>query len=174
MGTPASGPDRIRRTTARVLPVSDDGAVLLVCDHDPAVPDARRWGSVGGGVDEGESPERAAVRELFEETGVMAVPAQLVGPVHAQEAEYSFGGLDYHAHSTYWALHLERGVPLSLDHLAPDEVGHVFAVDWWTPDALEAPDAPAYADDHLPEIMRAAVAAVLGDDTDLTDEKDHR
>ncbi|MCH1868948.1 NUDIX hydrolase [Nocardioides sp. CFH 31398] len=172
MTTPgADGSARIRRTTARVLPVSDDGAVLLVQDHDPAHPDALRWGSVGGGVDPGESPERAAVRELHEETGVVAVPAQLIGPVHAQEAEYSFAGLAYRAASTYWALHLERGVPTSLDHLAPDEVGHVFALDWWTPEQLEAPEAPAYADDHLPEIMRAAVVAVLGGGT--RDAHDH-
>jgi 8-oxo-dGTP pyrophosphatase MutT (NUDIX family) len=162
---PGRSPARVQRTTARVLPVSDDGAVLLVQDHDPAHPDALRWGSVGGGVDPGESLERTAVRELHEETGVMAVPAQLVGPVHTQETDYTFDGTGYHAPSTYWALHLERGVTTSLEFLAPDEVGHVFALDWWTPEQLEGPGAPAYADDHLPEIMRAAIAAVLGGDT---------
>ena len=38
-------------------------------EHAPVEPD--KWCLVGGGVDEGESPETAAYRELEEETGIV-------------------------------------------------------------------------------------------------------
>ncbi|MFB9315704.1 hypothetical protein [Nocardioides plantarum] len=41
----------VRRPTARVLPVSPGGAVLLLQDQDPAHPGILRWGSVGGAVE---------------------------------------------------------------------------------------------------------------------------
>lgn len=42
------------------------------------VPEAGRyWHGIAGGVEEGESPEEAAVRELREETGLEAVPTPL-------------------------------------------------------------------------------------------------
>ena len=42
------------------------------------VPEAGRyWHGIAGGVEEGESPDEAAVRELREETGLEAVPTPL-------------------------------------------------------------------------------------------------
>ena len=53
-----------------VLIVRGDGAeVLLVSQHRPAV-GARTWELPAGLVDEGETPEQAAVRELAEEVGL--------------------------------------------------------------------------------------------------------
>ena len=54
-----------------VLPVLPDGRVLLVRQYRHA---ARQvlWELVAGRVDEGESPRKAAARELIEETGYRA------------------------------------------------------------------------------------------------------
>ena len=59
----------IPRVSARVLPVSPDGEVLLLHDQDPTYPGVLRWGTIGGALDPGETHEQAAVRELYEETG---------------------------------------------------------------------------------------------------------
>ena len=48
--------------------------VLLVRRRNP--PDAGLWGYPGGHVDFGETTAEAAVRELFEETGVIATPSR--------------------------------------------------------------------------------------------------
>ncbi|GGG71441.1 hypothetical protein GCM10011415_19110 [Salipiger pallidus] len=48
--------------------------VLLVRRRNP--PDAGLWGYPGGHVNFGETTAEAAVRELFEETGVIAAPVR--------------------------------------------------------------------------------------------------
>ena len=151
----------IERATARVLPVSPDGEVLLLQDHDPARPGARRWGSIGGGIDPGESPVDAALRELREETGVVVGVERLVGPFLRSQAAYSYDGVDYLGDHTYFALELSRDVEVTFDHLAPDEVDTVFAAGWWTVEGLVADGA--FLPPDLPEIMAAAIAAVGGD-----------
>ena len=85
----------IRRDTARVLPVSPAGTVLLLLDRDPAVPEGWRWGTIGGAVDPGEELGAAAVRELFEETGIRADASALVGPFHTDLREFSYAGTAY-------------------------------------------------------------------------------
>lgn len=72
------------RRASRVLVVSagpQESEVLLVQDSDPGVPGVRWWVTPGGGIDPGESPAEAALREVHEETGHRADPTDLHGPV---------------------------------------------------------------------------------------------
>ena len=56
----------------------DDGRVVLVRSsnphHDPPL-----WWLPGGGIDFGEAPEEALIREFAEETGLIVNAPQLVG-----------------------------------------------------------------------------------------------
>ncbi|GGU05410.1 NUDIX hydrolase [Actinomadura citrea] len=66
------------------------GVVLCAVEHD-GVPslivikrayrgrNAGQWGLPGGGMEDGESPEQAALRELHEEIGLTAGPADVLG-----------------------------------------------------------------------------------------------
>ncbi len=44
--------------------------LLLLRDDEPNIPCPNHWSLVGGSVEEGETPEVGAHRELFEETGL--------------------------------------------------------------------------------------------------------
>ena len=117
----------IPRVTARVLPVNPDGEVLLLQDVDPAVPDVQRWGTIGGALDPGESHHEAAVREMFEETGLVIDPSALTPPVHRSTREFSWAGVHYRSENTFFAMPMAADVEVSFDHLVPEEVGSVLA-----------------------------------------------
>jgi ADP-ribose pyrophosphatase YjhB (NUDIX family) len=59
--------------------VTDDEGRLLLCRIAAGYPLAGRWTLPGGGVDHGEHPDDAVIRELEEETGLAGVR----GPVAA-------------------------------------------------------------------------------------------
>lgn len=149
----------VHRATARVLPVSTDGAVLLLEEQDPARPGERYWSSIGGAPDPGETLRAAAVREMREEAGIVVGADDLVGPVRLDQRAYSWGGVDYVGEHTYFALPLERGVEISFDGLEPEEVGTVLGADWWLPESLAGTSCRPPG---LPDIMTSAIAAVRG------------
>jgi 8-oxo-dGTP pyrophosphatase MutT (NUDIX family) len=147
----------LRRVTARVLPVSPDGTVLLLEERDPARPERHYWSSIGGAVDGSESLRDAAVREMFEETGLVVAPEDLVGPASTVENAYTWNGVHYLGVHTYFALPLSTAVEVRFDHLEAEEVGNVLGSGWWS---VEAIDELEHEPPMLSEIMRAAVAAM--------------
>ncbi|WP_335990060.1 NUDIX hydrolase [Glycomyces sp. MUSA5-2] len=76
-----TGP-RFARRAARVLVVDEADRLLLF--HGPALvagAGAAYFFTVGGAIEPGETAREAAVRELHEETGMLAAPDALIGPV---------------------------------------------------------------------------------------------
>lgn len=58
------------RPTVRVLMLDELDRVLLFRGQDPSKPNIRFWFPAGGGIEEDETPEDAARREVLEETGL--------------------------------------------------------------------------------------------------------
>ncbi len=150
----------VRRRTARVVPVNEDGAALLLLDQDPARPGELRWGTIGGAVDPGESLLEAAVRELYEETGIVAPIGDLTTSFHQDELAFSHAGVAYIGDSTFFAMSLPRDVEITFDHLEPAEIGNVLEARWLTPDELVR-DGRLVAP-SLPDIITSAIRAVEG------------
>lgn len=153
------------RTTARVLPVNAAGEVLLLHGWDPVRPDAPFWFTIGGALDDGETLAVAAVREMFEETGIRVAAADLGDPVGREHVEFDFAVWRMVQDQTFFALRLDHA-EVSFAGLEPLERDCIDRAGWWTPDDLDAdgpgsPHSPA-ANDQLTTIMRAAVRAVLG------------
>ncbi|MGA8256763.1 MAG: NUDIX domain-containing protein [Nocardioides sp.] len=147
----------VHRVTARVVPVSRTGEVLLLQDQDPAEPGLLRWGTIGGAVEPGESLVDAALREMREETGILAEPGLLGPEFHHDSGEFAWNGVSYTYDSTFFTIRLESDVAVTFEHLEPAEVGNVLAARWWLPDDLEI-DGTAVVP-YLPDILRAAVTA---------------
>jgi 8-oxo-dGTP diphosphatase len=107
--------------------VDDRGLVLLGRRADTG-----RWALPAGAVDPGEQPAEAAVREVFEETGVRIAVQRLAG-VALREAIYPNGDLCQYL--TVWF----RCRPVGGRAVVNDEEST--AVDWFSFDALPDLDA---------------------------------
>ncbi len=67
-GNPFSRKNVVGHITASGLVIKDDLALLIY--H----PYLKKWMQPGGHIDEGETPIQAAIREVYEETGIMCKP----------------------------------------------------------------------------------------------------
>lgn len=103
-------PDRVR-TSARVVLLDDDGRVLLLRGHDPAVPDAHFWFTVGGAVEPGETLLAAAIREIAEETGLHVEPERVLGPMWRRVAVFPFDGEVLHSEELFFAVQVPAFEP---------------------------------------------------------------
>jgi 8-oxo-dGTP pyrophosphatase MutT (NUDIX family) len=109
------------RTSARVVLLDDDGCVLLFCGSDPARDDVaapKWWFTVGGQARPGETLQRAAAREVFEETGLRADPADMVGPVWRRDAILDFNNAVVRSHELFFVHRTRRFDPSTTGHTA--------------------------------------------------------
>lgn len=147
------------RNAARVVLVAD-GRVLLQHGFDPGRSEAGTWWiTPGGGVNEGESVEEAAVREVLEETGLHLSPAQL-GPVMATRVAYfDFDGRRFRQSESFFAVHVETFTP---EHHGWDEVEQRALLDhrWWSVAELRATDETVYPSE-LADVVQAVIDGTL-------------
>ena len=129
------------------------GAALLFFT---AAPDSTRWSrwiTPGGGVDPGETHEQAAIRELFEETGLVV---DAVGEsVFSLEFDVAWDAADHDlGHAEYYVMRCERFEPVSTNW-TDDEHIDVTGHGWFTADQLLASGQPFEPYD-LPRLLRQA------------------
>jgi len=104
------------RQTARVLPVDDEGRVLLLHGWDPHRPDQPFWFTIGGAADPGESLRDAGARELYEETRISVEPERLGEPIAQNSIEFSWAGRRIAQEQTFYAVAV-GSVTVSLEGL---------------------------------------------------------
>ena len=131
---------RIPRPTARVLVLDEEGRVLLILAADGEYRGSGEpvWLTPGGGLDEGETYEEAALRELREEVGLDGVE---LGPwVWLRRLPYALSdGVPREKHERYFvcrAEHFEVGA-VSATVLDLEAVG---GFRWWSVGEIEASD----------------------------------
>lgn len=129
------GHDLLLLPTVAVLPIDSEGRVLLVRQTDFGT-----YGTVGGAIDEDESPADAGRREVREETGLDVELTELVGAIGGPQFRITYPNGDQVGcvSVVYTARVIGDQTPVP-DH---DEVD---AVRWFSRDELRAPDVSAFA-----------------------------
>jgi len=134
------------------------GAALLFMTAAPDSTGFARWITPGGGVDPGESHQQAAVRELFEETGL--VIDDVGEPVWSLDFDVAWDDADHdRGHAEYYLVRCERFEPVSTNWTEEEHVD-VTAHGWFTADELLRSGQPFEPCD-LPRLLRLCAAAQI-------------
>lgn len=100
------------RTSARVVLLDREGAVLLFRGSDPAITDGPRWWfTIGGQTEPDEQLAQTAARELAEETGLRVDPDQLIGPIWHRQSVIHFNGAVMSSEEFYFVHRTRRFEP---------------------------------------------------------------
>jgi ADP-ribose pyrophosphatase YjhB (NUDIX family) len=111
------------------------GAAILLCRISPAVEGfAGHWTLPGGGLDFGEDPQDAVVREVAEETGLEVVVKQLAGidSRHIQQDNRDFHAIRIIYHVAYVTGELtyeQNGTTDRCEWVAKDDLNGLVLVD---------------------------------------------
>lgn len=146
MNIPApEGAGPVDRPGTRVIVADEDGALLLLSAIDESAGGDRRvfWCTPGGAVEGDETLPEAAVRELYEETGLALAPERLSRPVAVRFGHWRFRGVTYAVRETHFFVQLPRWevVPAAFTELEQELlIGHR----WWTLDELALTTATVF------------------------------
>ena len=145
-----TGVTPILRRAARVLLLDEDRRVLLVRF---AYRGERWWAAPGGGLEDGETHEEAARREIAEETG-FALDA--LGPwVWSREDVFRFEGCLYRQQERYFLASVPAFEPRP-GVIGAEEAKTFDGLRWWTPEELET-TGERFAPVDLPALVRELV-----------------
>jgi ADP-ribose pyrophosphatase YjhB (NUDIX family) len=159
--------DQIRtRPTARVALLDPDDRLLMLRIHDPAamrsmkLPTPDFWLLPGGGVKPGENYEDAALREVFEETGISDV---VLGPC-VWTADYTawwwHDGQPMHGIERYYVARVPAGLAVNFDRHEPLEASTTIGYRWFTLDeVVEREAAESFRPPGLAKLLRNLLGA---------------
>jgi 8-oxo-dGTP pyrophosphatase MutT (NUDIX family) len=83
------GPELVLVPSVTVIVYDSQDRILLVKHSDAGV-----WVAPGGSMDPGETPADAAVREMWEETGLLVEPVRVLGIYGGPEFEVTYSNGD--------------------------------------------------------------------------------
>ncbi len=144
-------PHRMQRVAAYGLVVQDD-AVLLT-RNSPRGPHPGLWNLPGGGIEHGEAPRDAVVREVAEETGLECTVGDIVTVDNVRMRGTAPTGRDEEFHSV--GIVYDAAVPPGAEPRVAEEDGTTDAAAWVPLADVESGATPVY------DIVRAALAARL-------------
>jgi 8-oxo-dGTP pyrophosphatase MutT (NUDIX family) len=154
-------PLRVRRA-ARLLVIDEQQRLLLMHDSDVGFPGRPSfWITPGGGIDGDETPREAAVRELFEETGLVVTEDQLAGPVwHRTLVRHTFSDHRSEQEEHFFVLTTTTFTPTA-GGLTDEEQATMMGARWWTCSELAETTEDIWPID-LPDLLPGVLGRLTG------------
>lgn len=128
------------RLSSRILLFDENNRILMFRTAAPDTSGFSRWITPGGGVDPGENHLQAAVRELFEETGLAV---DTVGdPVWSEDFIVTWDDADHSSGHAEFYVHVTTNFEPANTNWTPEEHIDVQASRWWSLEELRNTDEP--------------------------------
>jgi 8-oxo-dGTP pyrophosphatase MutT (NUDIX family) len=145
----------VERDVVRLVVLDIDERVLLIRIDEPLDPTpGRAWELPGGGIDPGETYVDAAVRELREETGIVARPADVGPPTWRRRATFRHAGARRLQNEVVVQVRVHApGPDVDETGQSPDELETYTGFRWWSVDEVERSDDRFYPG-RLPQLLR--------------------
>ena len=112
------------------------------------------WITPGGALEQGETAEQAALRELREESGIES--GELSPCVWTRVHRFEWGGKRYEQQERFFVVRT-TSPEICLDGCGPEELQFLREWRWWTAEEIEQSDA-AFAPKTLGKILPAILA----------------
>jgi 8-oxo-dGTP pyrophosphatase MutT (NUDIX family) len=145
----------VERDVVRLVVLDVDERVLLIRIDEPFDPTpGRAWELPGGGIDAGEALADAAVRELREETGIVARPGDVGRPTWRRRATFRHAGERRLQNEVVVQVRVhESGPDVDATGQSDDELETYAGFRWWTIAEVET-SAERFYPGRLPQLLR--------------------
>ncbi|MEM7348063.1 MAG: NUDIX domain-containing protein [Chloroflexota bacterium] len=144
--------------SVRALIVTPDNRILLIQSREP---DSGQllWCPPGGGIEAGETLEESLRRELYEETGMRALPP--FKHVWNRQATFTWAGEKIIQQETYYLIHTSWFKPSMINNPEKGEIDSFLQFHWWPVNSIKTSDAlfiPENLGRHLSELLAEGIA----------------
>lgn len=144
------------RQAARVLLIDSDDRLLLM--HHLRTDRGFVWVPPGGGLEPGESPEKAAVREIAEETTLVL---DTLGPCVWIRRSRLPGEPVLHVEH-FFVARVAAGVEISTDQNSDTaELAWLIGHRWWSLDEIQAAGDTLFAPRDLGELVAPIIGGIM-------------
>ena len=149
------------RLAARVLLLNPDNRLLLTSCRAPET-GKTFWITPGGGLDPGETHEQAAIRELYEETGLQGVT---LGPeVWQRRHVFPWLGRLYDQRERFFLCRIDHTPEVRLHAPTEDELLTLEESRWWSLSEIRSANDTAFAPWSLADRLEPLLSGVLPDE----------
>ncbi|MEM9019656.1 MAG: NUDIX domain-containing protein [Planctomycetota bacterium] len=149
----------IQRQAARVVLLDSQDRVLLLRCQEPGA-DRAFWITPGGGLEGGETHEKAAVRELREETGM--VDAELGPCIWTREHTFPWLNRTYCQRERFFLVRCD-GHEVCADQRTEEERIVLTEHRWWSPPELAAAKDEHFAPRSIADLLMRLIREPLPD-----------
>jgi len=149
------------RPAGRVIVVDAADRVLLIRSEDPSIDVPVLWLTPGGACERGETAEAAAIRELWEETGIRA--ASLGSPVWRRRHLWRWGEQMVDSREDFFFFRC-GGIACAAPVAAtPFEARVIRELRWWSLEELQSASGEYFVPRQLPKLTPPLLDGVIPD-----------